>query len=257
MHRPHIALALSLTFLGGCPAAGDDDDDTGDLPSCAAILEADSAAESGVYSIDHDGDGESFDVTCDMETDGGGWTLFWWAEPNADVWDSAEDVLGQDLDECDVSGEHCFAIIPDDGVVEFLAANDSHWASWDLTEASGTQGNARAAFLERTQTPFQLDRYDGVWNPARLSDSLDADYACSGTSQFGPPDGNCNQFWYGPMWSSVLGQEVLSFNLDDDGGWGYQAFAAGADNASYLGVDFFDVTSLNASGGRGGRLLYL
>ena len=46
------------------------------LASCKAILAADPDAGSGAYTIDVDGEGEiePFEVQCDMETDGGGFT---------------------------------------------------------------------------------------------------------------------------------------------------------------------------------------
>ena len=47
------------------------------LQTCSEILENNSAAESGVYVIDPDGPGTltAIPATCDMDTDGGGWTL--------------------------------------------------------------------------------------------------------------------------------------------------------------------------------------
>ncbi|OCQ22607.1 hypothetical protein A7985_01175 [Pseudoalteromonas luteoviolacea] len=45
--------------------------------SCKAILDKDSAAKSGYYTLDPDGTGglPEFTTYCDMETEGGGWTL--------------------------------------------------------------------------------------------------------------------------------------------------------------------------------------
>ncbi len=48
------------------------------LGSCLAILQAKEGATTGVYTIDPDGDNgpvPQFETWCDMETDGGGWTL--------------------------------------------------------------------------------------------------------------------------------------------------------------------------------------
>lgn len=49
--------------------------------SCAELLALAPATPSGSYAIDPDGEGprDALDVTCDMDTDGGGWTrLFFW-----------------------------------------------------------------------------------------------------------------------------------------------------------------------------------
>jgi hypothetical protein len=42
---------------------------------CAAILAANPSAPSGRWSIDPDGDGETVEVTCDMDSEGGGWNV--------------------------------------------------------------------------------------------------------------------------------------------------------------------------------------
>ena len=60
-------------FIKGTPAPPL----TSDVATCLSILREDPAATSGVYIIDPDGTGglPPFDARCDMDLNGGGWTV--------------------------------------------------------------------------------------------------------------------------------------------------------------------------------------
>lgn len=72
---------LAALHAAGCGSQSDVNTDAANQPppepSCKRILDANPDIESGEYVIDPDRSGEEFDsfeVECDMETDGGGWT---------------------------------------------------------------------------------------------------------------------------------------------------------------------------------------
>ena len=69
--------------------------------SCKAILEAGLSTGDGTYVIDPDGDGpiESFQVECDMTTDGGGWTGISFASAHTRLGGAMEAVLA-----CEIAG---------------------------------------------------------------------------------------------------------------------------------------------------------
>jgi len=81
-------LAMFCDDAGNCLPAAD----------CAEILALDETVPTGVYAVDLDGPGgeEPFDVRCDMDTAGGGWTLW----PSAEVDDLPSNAA---LPRCDMA----------------------------------------------------------------------------------------------------------------------------------------------------------
>ncbi len=80
------------TTLDVCTAAGwrtlESNAATGSGPgdagvTCNTLLSDTPALPSGVYWLDPDGDGAAFETWCDMDTDGGGWTLAAYGHVNA------------------------------------------------------------------------------------------------------------------------------------------------------------------------------
>jgi len=76
-----VAVAYSAetfdhSFDGGDTTSPEPPQATG-LPSCAHVLADDPSATTGVYTLDPDGPGAApgYDAWCDMDSDGGGWTL--------------------------------------------------------------------------------------------------------------------------------------------------------------------------------------
>ena len=145
--------------------------------TCADLLRSNRLAESGTYFLDLDGSGplDTFEVTCDMETDGGGWTKFWWYTAGTTL-QSGTDFLGQGFGECAPSDDTCLGRLPStqsENSTELLAKDDAGTVyRWQFSSTNNTAHAAWLAFAEHQQTAAAAVVNAGGWNPTTVSGSF-------------------------------------------------------------------------------------
>lgn len=194
--RGHSGAVSSDTTTGGAECGnaeveateecddGNSDISDGCLPdcqragSCEAIKGFDSEAETGVYTLSPDGN--SFEVYCEMEIDGGGWQLLSVRHDTSGVLFASEDCLGVDLNCSSYIRASQIASDPPEVLIATLDAE--YWLRISGLEPPGSDGLADVLNLQRP-----LGSQDTCAYPHHCGPALDAELMISASSSSWTP----------------------------------------------------------------------
>ncbi|XP_028391563.1 fibrinogen C domain-containing protein 1-B-like [Dendronephthya gigantea] len=188
--------------------------------SCASLYRT-GARIDGVYTIDPDGQG-SFQVRCDMRTDGGGWTVFQRRQDGSQNfylgWSDYKAGFG------DLNGEFWLGL----DKIHRLSKSGENVLRVDLMDFNGAEGYAKYGTFSVAD---ESDKYR--LNIGNFSGDAGDSLAYHNQMQFTTKDSD-NDFWTG-----------VNCATSHKGAWWYKACRQSNLNGQYLGAGRSSRTGIN------------
>lgn len=203
------------------------------LNTCKEILDNSHSRGTGEYFISYNS--SEIKVDCDMTTDDGGWTKWWWHDIGSDTFPTSEDdMLGHNFGDFNVDSKYAYQKLPsylNKSTTEILAKDGVGTIyRWDFNSSTKTSQSVWNAFSQGIETGATESVNAGAWNPTAISGIFHGTAQDSfmyrmqgGLKGFILDDDNCDCIstlnaggnMCGATWNSGYGDGIFGFGVDN------------------------------------------
>lgn len=203
------------------------------LASCKEIIDNSHSRGNDEYFISYNS--SEIKVDCDMTTDDGGWTKWWWHDIGSAPFPTSEDdMLGHNFGDFNIDSKYAYQKLPsylNKSTTEILAKDGVGTIyRWDFNSSTKTSQSVWNAFSQGIETGATESVNAGAWNPTAISGIFHGTAQDSfmyrmqgGLKGFILDDDNCDCIstlnaggnMCGATWNSGYGDGIFGFGVDN------------------------------------------